>query len=249
MLPISITLVKLGNLRYLVDVNFLKNWKSEIIKISEIKEVSTIEDAKGMGGEGMAGNFRHYTDGQLENIIQKNPNSNLTIGLIGEPLQEDYYLRPLKDETCVISLHEMGRMMQMHNFTIESYILRNVYRVVTAWVADGSVIIQSGRMQPHDFNKCLFDYNWNKADILLSMDSPPVCQSCKEKLAKKALPNNFLPILDKDLSRIRKALYFRIIDWIKSHPLISVSLAVLGALLLNVAGNIIYELGKGLIPK
>jgi len=67
-------------------------------------------------------------------------------------------------------------------------------------------------------------------------------------LSSKQIPADLIPVLDRKLSRIRKPLYLRMAEWVKSHPIIALLLTAVSGVVLNLIASIIYENAKHAWP-
>ena len=90
--------------------------------------------------------------------------------------------------------------------------------------------------------------NANKSDIVFSMHKPKLCDGCRARVQDKQVNSGFLPALNNELSRIKKALYFRMVEWVKAHPLHALTITAFSAVILNLIATIIYEKAKCLLP-
>ena len=58
----------------------------------------------------------------------------------------------------------------------------------------------------------------------------------------------FLPTLEKELKRLQKPLYNRMMDFVQAHPLLALTITSLFGLALNVVASVIFEKLKKLWP-
>ena len=65
---------------------------------------------------------------------------------------------------------------------------------------------------------------------------------------KLQISKDFLPSVHKELSKIKKDLYYRLSDFIKEHPVYSIVITTLVAVFIDTSGNYIYDLIKGYLP-
>jgi hypothetical protein len=56
-----------------------------------------------------------------------------------------------------------------------------------------------------------------------------------------------VPTLFRELKRIRKGRYYRILDWAKKNPIKALLLTTLWAVALNIAANFAYDLCKAVV--
>lgn len=240
--PINVTIVSLGNLKYPVNMSYLEGWKSQIIKVSHGASVGHLPDAEGDNWE--------YTCDQLSSIVHADSNASFTVALISAPLEDNYYMRRLGDKVAVLSLFEMAEIVRFSDFTIESYILRNIYELAVLYAANSTSLLplDSHSWAHDDVRGCLFDMNANKSDIVFSLHQPKLCDACKTRVLSRQVDSVFLPALSEELQKIQKALYFRISEWIKRNPLLALSVAALSAISLNIIASIIFEKTKSFFP-
>lgn len=241
MLPIKISLVLLGNLKYPINIRQLEAWESKLLNIKKRSEVGLLPNSKGVEWE--------FTDEQLLSVLKHEPDSDFTLGLLSVPLQANYYMRRLSDHVAVLTLDEMADIVLYENFSLEQYILRNAYELAVLFAANGKLIPTDCPTWAHDeVRNCLFDMNANKTDIIFSLDRPGLCAECKTRLLSKLVPANFLPILNIELNRIRKLLFFRISGWVKQHPVMALTITAASGILLNLIASVIFEKTKNILP-
>jgi len=239
--PLKVTIVSLGSLKYPVSMSYLEGWKSRIINLSHGASVGHLPDAEGENWE--------YTCDQLRSLVHADSNANFTVALISAPLEDNYYMRRLGDKVAVLSLFEMAEIVRFSDFTIENYILRNIYELAVLYAANGALIPSDAHSWAHDdVRGCLFDMNANKSDIVFSLHQPKLCDACKARALSKQVDSGFLPALTKELQKIKKALYFRMAEWVKAHPILALIVTALFAILLNLVASIIFEKAKRLFP-
>lgn len=239
--PLKVTIVTMGSLKYPVRMSYLEGWKSKIIKVTLGSSVGHLPDAEGDNWE--------YTSSQLSSLVHEDDNASFTVALICAPLEGNYYMRRLGDKVAVLSLFEMAEIVRFSDFMVENYILRNVYELAVLYAANGSLIPSDAYSWAHDdVRGCLFDMNANKPDIVFSLHQPKLCDACKARVLSKQVDSGFLPALTKELQKIKKALYFRISEWVKAHPILALVVAALSAISLNVIASVIFEKAKSFFP-
>ena len=241
MRPLKVSLVSLGSLKYPVDMAYLEGWASQLLTIQHGASIGHLPNAE--GSEWV------YTDNQLSSLIKTDGDADFTLALINAPLEDNYYIRRLGNKVAVLSLFEMADIVRFSDFTIENYILRNIYVLAVLYEANGELIPSDAYSWGHDdVRGCLFDMNANKPDIVFSMHKPKLCDGCRARVLSKQVNSGFLPALDKDLSKIKKALYFRMVEWVKTHPLYALAITAFSAVTLNLIASAIFEKAKCLIP-
>jgi len=101
----------------------------------------------------------------------------------------------------------------------------------------------------HDETRgCLFDMNGIKTDIVYSLHKPIICNYCIEKLKQEKISNEVISRIQKELGGIKKPLFYRITSFVKKHPIWSLMISALFAILLGAIGSliatVIYEMLK-----
>lgn len=238
---IRISLVSLGSLKYPVDIAYLEGWKSSLISIKHGSSVGHLPNADGIEWE--------RTNEQLHDLLKADPGADFTLGIINSPLEDNYYMRRLGNKVAVLSLFEMAEIVRYSDFTIENFILRNIYELAVLYAANSALIPPEAYSWTHDdVRGCLFDMNANKSDIVFSLDRPKLCEACTTQVKSKQISAGFLPTLDRELARIHKARYYRMTEWVKMHPLWALLFTGVSAVSLNILASIIFEKAKCYLP-
>ncbi len=226
----SISLVVLGAANARINTKLLKSWRSSIFEIRQIKIIDTIEDATGSDWQ--------YTDAQLTNIIEHDETTDFTLALINGPLENNYYMRRVSENIAVLSFYEIANEIRLFGFSLESYIIRNVYEL------DQIFALSNYAFQPdvyrfahHDTRGCLFDMNADKRDLIFSLHKPSLCHSCETRVRQSQLDSDYLKKLKSELKRIKKPLFYRVMDFVKRHPLMALTTSFFFATLAGIAAN------------
>lgn len=237
--PLKINFITVGSLRVPLDTRGLQDWSSELFSLSHAGDIGTVEDA--IGDDAWT-----YTDEQLQRIVQPDSEAQITIALVAGPLELNYYSRRLPGNLIVLSTFEVSEVLQAAQIPMENFILRAAYaHIVYYYVCGREVPLSTESTLSHqEIRGCLFDLNANKADLSVSASHPILCASCKAKLQGSQTPPHFWATLDKELARIKKPLYVRLVEWVRQHPVLAFIFTTLFALLVNVASNGIYDLLK-----
>jgi len=231
---IRIKLVTLGNLKYPVKFSLVENWKSNVFDAQHVDQIQALPNAQGRDWS--------YPDAQLTDLIRPDDGYDFTVGVINAPLEYNYYLRRLNNNVCVLSLFETADILRYSNLTIEDFLIRNLYEICSFYLEGGRKIPDSAHSPSHDETRgCLFDMNANKADIVFSTERPSICGPCKTRIMSAQIAKDFLPSVEKELSNIRKALYYRMAAFVKTHPIYALAITTLSALLLNIVANYVYD--------
>lgn len=234
----TITLVILGAAQDRIDIAQVKRWKSSIFQADNVKIIDSLEDAEGENWV--------YTDSQLARLINHDEPTDFTLILMNGPLEYNFYMRRVNEQVAVISLFDIAKEIQSYGFSLESYVIRNIYELVLIFIMCGN------RFPPppgvyefahHDIRGCLFDMNAEKTDLVYSLHKPTICHSCEHRIRKEKIEHAYLETLKNELKSLRKSLFFRLSDFVKRRPvvalLISLTLAVLANLIASYAPDFV----------
>jgi|GEM_PF-2128481 len=232
----KIAINTLGQVNHALDLKCIEKWKSEYFKIVSVFELPFIE-------------VDHFEDGycvpneKLVKAIRSIPEIDLTIALVDQPLEGNYYMHRLGEKVAVVSIHPVKNILTFENIPLENYVVRCIYEMVCFWYECGSMVTESVYSIPHHETRgCLFDMNVLIQDIRFSSESPRICQSCCSRMSTKSLPQGFLQNVISEIKRIKKPLYFRILDWIREHPIYAIGITSIWALTLNILANFLTEI-------
>lgn len=234
---LKIKLVVLGGHSRVYDLNTITKHKSKLFEISSIEAISELPS--------MDGDSWHYTCNQLSEIVKNDSRSHFSIGLTEHMLDDNYYIRRLDNSACVISYYQLIEIIQRNGNTIENFILRNIYELVSIYSERNNSLDCEDRSFVHDDTRgCLYDLNGSKENIIYSIDSPIVCDQCTSRLKSKSLPHGFIDTLKSEIKKLRKPMYSRISDWIKLNPWKAFFSASIWAIFLNISASFMYEVSS-----
>jgi len=186
-----------------------------------------------------------FPNTRLQELLTHDPAFDLSVGIIDQPIEGNYYMHRLDAHTAVISLHEIKDILRLENIPAEIFILRCIYEMVALVLEGGGAIDDDVYLIPHHETRgCLFDMNVFKSEIVFSTVRPTICSACESRLNTKTLPPQFIPLIKKEIKKLDKKLYYRMVDFTKSHPLVSILLTAAFAVILNVVANFIYDVLK-----
>lgn len=237
MRKVKVKLVTLGNLKFAVDFNAIEGWKSSIFEAEHVDQIQALPNADGHQWE--------YPDQQLIRLLRQDNGYDFTLGVMNGQLQDGFYMRRLGNNLCVLSLYDTGPILQRANLEIESFILRNIYQLTSLYLERDKTLPDSSYSLSHDETRsCLFDMNANIEDIIFSTSKPQICPQCRARIMQSQVCKEFLPATEKELKRIRQILYYRLVEFVKKHPVWSLILTSLSALVIDVLGNYFYDILK-----
>jgi hypothetical protein len=107
----------------------------------------------------------------------------------------------------VLSLFEMGDILDRENHTVETFIVRCLYALVLAYVECGRSLSLSRALRLHhdETRGCLYDFNQNKVEIVRSLDKPKLCADCLARLGHAQIDAHSCPRFSKNSSEYGSA--------------------------------------------
>lgn len=228
-----IKITRLGNLKTKFDITRIRSWNSSLFVVAKEAEINHLPDTDtGTWG---------YSDELLESLVKDDSDVHFNLAIINAPLEDDYYLRRVNNASAVISLYETSEIVQRNKFKSEDFVLLNIYTLLVAYQLE---IDQhsSHELFHDDIRNCIFDFTGLKEDLIHSLLKPSLCDNCKSKINRTQTTNEFVPTIERELKKIKKDLYFRIEDWIKENPILSLLIAFGSGLLVNLISSIIFKL-------
>lgn len=233
----KITLVKLGYMKRPIDTSVISKWKSGLFDVIAIDEKTYIPNMN-------SDDWQYLSDTQVLDIISHDEKSDFTIAITEYELEDNFYMRRITEGVSVLSLFEVGDMLQYYNIPLENFIAINLYKMVALLKIYRKLPITREEIPPiiHDETRsCLFDMNGIKLDVIYSTERPNICQRCQVTMKGIQLPHGFLNRICKELKKIRKPRYYRLQDYIKKRPLISIGIMMIGALIIGILANLAYD--------
>lgn len=219
----------------------IKEWDSSVFEIAdEIESYSLTCDSDGLEWE--------FTDDALEDILPKKFNGDFLIAIVNVPIELNWYSRRLSENRVVFSFHEIKEILRFSHIPLENVICRLLYAYTLLYKRSGNRIPENTENTnfTHDETRgCLFDMNGIKTDVIYSCHNPVVCPDCVERLRREKVTDETIAKCQSEIRRIRKALFYRISDFIKQHPLWSLAISAATAIILgalgSVLGSYVYE--------
>jgi hypothetical protein len=234
----KIRLIKIGQIRARVNYSVIAKWRSAFFEIGGVSEVLQIQ--VDYLNEGYV-----FPNARLNELLTHDPQFDFSVGIIDQPIEGNYYMHKLGAQSAVISLHEIKDILRLDNIPAEIFILRCIYEMVVFWHEGGGAVPDNVYLIPHDETRgCLFDMNVLKSDIVFSTVRPTICSDCESRLSTKTLPPGFISLIKKEIKKLDKKLYYRMLDFTKRHPLISILLTAAFAVMMNLLANFIYDVLK-----
>ena len=213
----------------------IKGWDSSVFEIvDEIESYSLTCDSDGLDWE--------FTDEALENVLPKNFNGEFLIAIVNVPIELNWYSRRLSANRVVFSFHEIKEILRFSNIPLENVICRLLYAYTLLYKRSGNRIPENAEHTnfTHDETRgCLFDMNGIKTDVVYSCHNPVICPDCVGRLKREKVSDETIAKCHSEIRRIRKVLFHRITDFIKQHPLWSLAISAVTAIILGATGSVL----------
>lgn len=234
MSKVKIKLVSIGHLPLGFDPKKIKNFSSSIFEV--IRNIDNHElrcNSDGFGWE--------FSDDLVRNQMPRLNGADFMIAIVNVPLEDNWYSRRLGNNQVIFTFYEIKEILENANIPLENVIYRLLNAYTFAYKRNENKIPGFYEMTDftHDETRgCIFDMNGIKSDLVSSCHNPIICSECKEKLRRDRVSNDDIESVEKDIKKIHKDLYFRILEKVKRHPIWALVLSSLFAFLLGVAGSI-----------
>lgn len=235
MVTVKVALVLQGSLGQPIDLDAIRKWHSKLFKIESTEQVGSLPNSMSVPSG--------YTDGELARVFSPSQGADVTLAIVGAQLELNFYARVIPSGVAVLSLYEMNEILDREHYSVETFILRCIYALVLTYIECGRTLDMAKALRLHhdEPRGCLYDFNQDKTQIVRSLHLPKLCAHCVARLGNSQIDRSFVPTLERELKRIRRARYYRIVDWARRHPISALLLTTAWALLLNIVASIAYD--------
>ena len=210
-------------------------WQSEVFELTDsIKSYTLNIDSDGRGWS--------YTDKALEMIVPKPSGADFLVAIVNIPIEMNWYTRRLSENRVVFTFFEIREILLSANIPLENVIYRLLYAYTLVFIRCGNQVPTSTDITnfTHDETRgCIFDMNGVKSGIIHSCHSPIICPDCVDRLNKAQVPREVISICQVEIKKVKKTLFYQISDFIKKHPIWSLVISGITAVLLSAVGSIL----------
>lgn len=231
----KITVATVGHMPADFNRQKIKEWTSSVFEIVDGIESYTLTcDSDGYDWE--------FTDKALEEVLPNKFNGEFLIAIVNVPIEFNWYSRRLSANRVVFSFHEIKEILRFSNIPLENVIYRLLYAYTLLYKRSGNRIPETAEHTnfTHDETRgCLFDMNGIKTDVVYSCHNPIICSDCVERLRREKVSDETIAQCQNEIRRIRKAMFYRITDFIKKHPLWSLAISGITAIVLGAVGSVL----------
>jgi len=232
---ILISLITIGHMPIEFDYRKIERWNSNIFAISgEIENYPLRSDSDGPEWE--------FTNDGLEEVVPKKFNGKFLVALVNVPLELNWYTRRLSGNRVVFSFHEIKEILNNCNIPLENVVLRILYEYTLVYLRYNGKIPsndEESNVTHDETRQCIFDMNGVKRDIIYSLHEPIICSECVERLKKAQVSNNTISKVQEEIRKIKKPLFYRMMAFIKTHPIWSMIISAVAAIFLGIIASII----------
>ena len=138
----------------------------------------------------------------------------------------------------------MYQILTEGHVPLENLIFRVLYAYSLVYLRQNNTIPPQRELLgfTHDDTRgCLFDMNGNKTDVLFSVDRPKICDDCTNRLRREKVSDNKISKIKNEIKRIKKKRFYKISDFVKEKPLLSIGISLIVGVLVSLTANIIFE--------
>ena len=240
----KISVATIGHIPGEFDKRKIIQWNTDIFSISgDIENYSLTKDSDGNDWE--------YSDRSFEELLPEQFDGDFLIAIVNVPLELDWYSRRLSNNRVVFTFHEIKEILDYSKIPLENVVLRLLYAYTLVFKRSGGKIpldIAITNFTHDETRGCIFDMNGLKTDIIHSLHEPIICSDCVERLRKEKVTNETISKAQKEINRIKKPLFYRITAFIKRHPIWSIFISAISAVIIGAIGsfiaNVIFEAVK-----
>ena len=232
---VRIKLVTIGHLPLRLNLKRVSAWNSGVFELAnDIENFALRCDSDSEDWE--------FSDSLLKEQLPTHNGADFLIAIVNVPIEDNWYSRRLGDNKIVFTFNQIKEFLAWENIPLENAILRILYAYSLLYRRSGNKIPSLDEVKgfTHDETRgCLFDMNGIKSDLVESCDKPVLCVECEEHLRQERVSTQMIKTVQKEIRKIRKHLYFRVFDFVKSKPVVALVISSVFAILLGVIGSII----------
>ena len=234
----KIQICLLGYQRYLDKLEKLQNYSSKLFEVTNCVEIKQLPPCD-LGWS--------YSDDRISYLLASNhidnSNVNLCLCFIDNPIESNYFTRDLiafDSKTVLCSFYQVETIFAEQNIDIFNYlhgiVLNEIVQIATLHKVD------ENHFAHDDTRNCLFDMCGLKKDIAIKYGVPNLCPACIAKTEATAVDKEFVPLLKKELKTFKKMLFYRLIDFVKVRPILSIVITFISTIIINIISSFLYEI-------
>jgi len=234
----KISVVTIGHMPAEFDKRKIPNWKSDIFSVvGDLESYSLTKDSDGADWE--------FSDSRLEEVLPEQFSGDFLVAIVNIPIEGNWYSRRLSMNRIVFTFFEIKEILSYCNIPLENIIYRLLYAYTLVYRRNGRAIPRNEEVTnfTHDETRgCLFDMNGIKTDVIYSCHDPIICPDCVERMRREKVSNETISKAQKEIRNIRKPIFYRIVSFVKKHPIWSLVISAASAVVLGAIGSYIAAL-------
>lgn len=164
-------------------------------------------------------------------------------------LQDEWYSRVLElqsgQKVIVLSYADIYTSLFTHLIPLENVLVSTLLTYILMYYAYGRHLPdeETERKYMHyDTRGCLMDFCIDNTDVIFSAEKPCLCAECQKRYITNPLLNpSKARRIEKEAKKIRKNWIYRIKDFLLYHPVLSITISAVFAILLGVVGSLICD--------
>jgi len=218
-----------------LDKRVLEKWRSKLWELDE-KSIDSLQ----LNGDCDLPDWG-YSDNALQNRALPKKGADLTICILNVPLEDNYYFRRILENVACVSTYEIAEVLRNHHIPIENLILRIVYSCVLIYARKNHLppITEIASYTHHETKGCVFDMTGIKTDVVFSCDRPILCDACRVAASNDGVSKEKIQDYESELAKIVKRLFYRMTDWVKRRPILTLVISAAMTLILGIVGSLI----------
>lgn len=232
----------LGYQRYSAIIGKLQTYSSKLFEVTKREKIDQLPSCDLEWG---------YSDKCICQLLFSkgidNNDVDLCLCFIDSPIEDNCFTRDLSgfdSKTVLCSFYEVESFFNEQKIDLFNY----VHGIVLTGLIQIETLgkIKEEHFLHDDTRNCLFDMCGLKEDIVINYGEPKLCHICEKKIESTAKDKEFLPLLRKEFKSFKKLLFYRMIDFVKKRPILSIFITFTGTIIINVLSSALYELLKSL---
>lgn len=235
MKQVKVKIIQYGTLAQKIDYKKIGNHKSSIFKVITCDCHPYMPDCD----NGV--DFVHYSDEQWERLMPKNNHeADFIFGITDFALDYNFYSRPVRDKSVIFSFRNIRDCLNEANIPLENVIIQQLYAYCIYLSQHES--LRTASICHDETRGCIYDKNGAIVDIALSCNQLNLCGECQNTLLSWGFTKKEVKNLVKELTKVKKPLFYRMLDWIKRHPILAIIISFIFSILSDLASSGILAL-------
>jgi hypothetical protein len=234
MSKVKIKLVTIGHMPLGFTPSKIIKWKSSTFEIVEpIDNFALRCDSDGYGWE--------FSDKLVQQQLPHTFNADFMIAIVNVPIEDNWYTRRLENNQVVFTFNQIKEILEYKNIPLENVIYRLLYAYTLIYrrASNRIPVIKEISFTHDETRGCLFDMNGIKYDLVASCHKPQICEECQEKLRQERVSKLEIDNTQKEIKKIKKELYYQVLEHVKRHPIWTLVISSVFALCLGTISSIL----------